>query len=162
MARRVFFSFHYNRDAWRASQIRNMGVVEGNRPATDNDWEKVTKGGDAAIKTWIDDQMKNRSCVIVLIGYGTANRKWIEYEIRKAWADGKGVLGIHIHKLKDALGNQSSKGANPFKGIKVDGEDLEKAVKVYDPPFQTSSYVYDHIKDNLSGWIESAIGSRDQ
>jgi hypothetical protein len=27
--RKVFYSFHYMPDAWRASQVRNMGVVEG-------------------------------------------------------------------------------------------------------------------------------------
>ena len=28
--RRTFFSFRYKPDNWRASQVRNMGVVEGN------------------------------------------------------------------------------------------------------------------------------------
>ena len=41
MACCVFYSFHYNADNARASQVRNMGVVEGNRPATDNEWEQV-------------------------------------------------------------------------------------------------------------------------
>ncbi len=49
MYRRVFYSFNYAEDAWRASQVRNMGVVEGNRPATDNEWQDVSKGGDSAI-----------------------------------------------------------------------------------------------------------------
>ena len=26
--RQVFFSFEYNKDAWRASQVRNMGKVD--------------------------------------------------------------------------------------------------------------------------------------
>ncbi len=34
--RQVFFSFHYEADAWRAAQVRNMGVVEGNEPVSDN------------------------------------------------------------------------------------------------------------------------------
>lgn len=38
MARRVFFSFHYKPDNWRAAQVRNAGVVEGNTPVSDNDW----------------------------------------------------------------------------------------------------------------------------
>jgi hypothetical protein len=29
MARRVFFSFHYDRDIWRANQVRNCNVVAG-------------------------------------------------------------------------------------------------------------------------------------
>ena len=71
MARRAFYSFHYKPDNWRASQVRNMGVVEGNSPASDNDWETVTKGGDPAIEKWIGEQMYGKSCAIVLIGSGT-------------------------------------------------------------------------------------------
>lgn len=56
MARRVFFSFHFAKDAWRAAQVRNMGVVEGNKPLSDNEWEKVKKGGEQAIKKWINEQ----------------------------------------------------------------------------------------------------------
>ena len=85
MPRRVFYSFHYTPDNWRASQVRNIGAIEGNQPAKDNDWETITKGGDKAIEKWIGDQMNGRSCVVVLIGAGTANRKWINHEIVKAW-----------------------------------------------------------------------------
>lgn len=41
-------------------------------------------GGDPAIEAWIDAEMNGRTCAIVLIGNGTANRKWINYEITKA------------------------------------------------------------------------------
>ena len=160
MARRVFFSFHYKRDSWRVGKVRNIGTVEDNKPASDNAWEEVAKGGDAAIKKWIDGQMKNRSCAIVLIGYGTSGRKWIEYEIKKAWKDGKGVLGIHIHQLTDSSGSQSAKGANPFKGITVDGDGLGSLVEVYDPPYVTSGSVYKHISENIESWIERAIKAR--
>ena len=44
MARKVFYSFHSVPDCTRAARVRDMGVVEGNPPATDNDWEKITKG----------------------------------------------------------------------------------------------------------------------
>ena len=44
MARRVFYSFHYKPDNWRAAQVRNIGAIEGNNPASDNDWEAVKKG----------------------------------------------------------------------------------------------------------------------
>jgi len=56
--RQVFYSFHYKPDSWRVSQVRNIGTIEGNKPAPDNDWETVTKSGDDAIKKWIEDQMK--------------------------------------------------------------------------------------------------------
>ena len=161
MARRVFFSFHYKPDNWRAAEVRNMGVVEGDKPVTDNEWETVTGGGDAAIRKWIDDQMKGKSCAVVLIGSKTAGRKWIKYEIKKAWDDKKGVVGIYIHKLKDKDGNQSSKGRNPFDDITINGSKLSSIVKDYNSPYKTSTYVYDYIKDNIAEWVEEAISIRE-
>ena len=81
MKRRVFYSFHYKPDNWRASKVRNIGAIEGNQPATDNDWETVKRGGDRAIERWIAGQMRGRSCTVVLVGANTANRKWINREI---------------------------------------------------------------------------------
>ena len=164
MARRAFYSFHYVPDNWRASQVRNMGVVDGNKPATDNDWETVKKGGDAAIKKWIDDQLDGRSCTVVLIGAETAGRKWIDYEIETSWNEGKGVLGIYIHNLKNSDGKQSTKGKNPFETftMKQDQAKLSSIVKAYDLPFTDSQKVYDHIKTNLADWIEAAIKIRNE
>ena len=39
--RQVFFSFHYMRDVWRASMVRNMGKVDKSSTFSDNDWEEV-------------------------------------------------------------------------------------------------------------------------
>jgi hypothetical protein len=162
MARRIFSSFHYKPDNWRAATVRSIGAIEGNKLASDNDWESVTSGGDSAIKRWIDEQMKGKSCVVVLIGAGTAGRKWINYEIEKGWNDGKGLLGIYVHNLKDRDGTQATKGRNPFDGFTV-GEQKKKLssiVKAYDPPYSTSSNAYGHIKDNIVDWIEEAIAIR--
>lgn len=160
MARKAFYSFHYLNDNWRASTVRNMGAVEGNKPATDNDWETVKKGGDKAIQKWIDDQMKGKSCLIVLVGEKTAGRKWIKYEIEKAWNDGKGVVGVQIHKLKNSAGNQSSQGRNPFDDFKIGDKSLSSIVKLKKPTQTTSQGVYNHIKDNLADWLEEAIKIR--
>jgi hypothetical protein len=162
MTRKAFFSFHYVPDNWRASQVRNMGVIEGNQPCSDNDWEEITKGGDAAIKTWIDGQLSGKSCAVVLIGSGTPGRKWIKYEIEKAWNEGKGLVGIYIHNLKNAAGMQATKGRNPFADFTLNQgkTNLSSVVKAYDPPYTTSTYVYDHIKDNIADWIEEAITIR--
>ncbi|HOA61871.1 MAG TPA: TIR domain-containing protein [Verrucomicrobiota bacterium] len=164
MARRAFYSFHFDADNWRASQVRNIGAIEGNSPASDNDWEAVKKGGDAAIQQWIDNQLSGRGCTIVLIGSATAGRKWINYEIEKSWSDGKGVLGIFIHRLKDRNGQQSSKGANPFDRftLQPDNSKLSRIVKAYDPPYLDSSDVYKYIADNLAAWVEDAIASRNK
>ncbi|MBS1960866.1 MAG: TIR domain-containing protein [Bdellovibrionales bacterium] len=160
MARQVFYSFHYKPDNWRASQIRNIGVVEGNRPASDNDWEEVTRGGDEAIKKWIATQLQGRSCSIILIGSETAGRKWINYEIGEAWKNGLGILGIHIHNIKNSDGKQCSKGTNPFSGLKLGEKSFDTVVKTYDPPHSESTQVYQYIEKNLAEWIEEAIKIR--
>ena len=160
VTRRVFFSFHYRPDNWRAGQVRNMGLVEGNAPVSDNDWETVTRGGDAAIQRWIDGQLYGKSCAIVLIGSQTSGRKWIKYEIEKAWDDGKGLLGIYIHNLQDRNGKQSAKGPNPFYSVTVNGRRLSNIVNAYDPPYKRSTNVYAHIKNNIADWVEEAIDIR--
>jgi hypothetical protein len=164
MARKAFFSFHYKPDNWRASQVRQMGVIEGEAPVSDNDWEKITKGGDDAIKKWIAGQMLGKSCAVVLIGANTAGRKWINYEIVKAWDDKKGLLGIYIHNLQDSDQKKSTKGGNPFDHITMggtSGKKLSSVVKAYDPPYSGSTEVYAYIKQNLSDWVETAIKIRD-
>ncbi|MCJ1966326.1 TIR domain-containing protein [Candidatus Nanosynbacter sp. TM7-087] len=163
MSRKVFYSFHFTPDSWRASQVRNIGIVEGNQPVSDNDWEDVKKGGNDAIQKWINNQLHGRSCTIVLIGKNTAGRKWIKYEIEKSWNDGKGVVGIYVHNLKNVNGEQTSKGNNPFDDftMKRNGKKLSSIVKVYDPPHSDSTDVYDYIKNNLESWVEEAISIRE-
>ena len=162
MKRRVFYSFHYAPDNWRASQVRNIGVIEGNRPATDNDWETVKKGGDKAIKQWIARQMHGRSCTIVLVGANTANRKWINHEIVKSWDDGMGVVGIHIHGLENSRGEVSRKGTNPFSfiGYGNTGKKLSSIVKCYNPTGDNSRARYDWISRHLSNAVEEALKIR--
>jgi len=48
MARRTFFSFHYERDAWRAGQVRNSWVTQDREAAGFWDaagWEEVKRKG---------------------------------------------------------------------------------------------------------------------
>ena len=162
MARNCFYSFHYKPDNARASQVRNIGVIEGNPPISDHDWESVTKGGDDAIKRWIAGQMKGKTCAIVLVGTGTANRKWINHEIIKAWDDGLGVVGVRIHGLKNLDGQTSNKGDNPFDyiGYGSTGKKLSSIVKCYDPGGTSSKERYDWISTHLANAVEEAIKIR--
>lgn len=164
MTRKVFFSFHYQPDNWRVSQVRNIGVIEGNQPAKDNDWETVVGGGDTQIKKWISDQMVGRTCTVILAGKDTANRKWINHEIVESWDKGKGVVVIYIHNLKNSQGEQSDKGRNPLEYIKhgPTGKKLSEIAKAYDPPYSTSKFVYEYIEDNIDSWIEEAIKIRQE
>lgn len=162
--RRAFYSFHYKEDNWRASQVRNIGSIEGNRPATDNDWEEVKRGGDTAITNWIKGQMKEKSCTIVLVGTNTANRKWINYEISESWKEGLGVVGIHIYGLKDMNRLTSIMGSNPFSAVKVPGTQklMSTVVKCYNPTGGNSNEKYAWITHNLSKMVEEAIDIRNR
>ncbi|MEJ5027465.1 TIR domain-containing protein [Brucella anthropi] len=160
MARRTFLSFHYKNDHWRVSQVKQMGVIEEQPLLSANKWEEVENAGEDAIRKWIDDNLKGKSCLIVLIGSKTARRKWVEYEIKEAWNAGKGVLGVYVHNLKDSDGNQCAKGANPFANFTVGTEPLTNYAMAYDPPYSISTNVYQYIKDNLDDWVEKAIQLR--
>ncbi|MCD5380784.1 TIR domain-containing protein [Candidatus Gracilibacteria bacterium] len=157
--RQVFYSFHYNNDVLRVSQIRSIGALEDNKPVSANDWEEVKKKGDTGIKKWIDDNMNYRSCVIVMIGEDTSKRKWVKHEIEKAWNENRGVLGIYIHNIKCPNNGKSNKGANPFDNFTLDKgkKKLSSVVKCYNP---SSSDAYNDIRNNLEDWIEEAIKIR--
>jgi MTH538 TIR-like domain (DUF1863) len=141
MARRVFFSFHYQNDIWRANQVRNAHIVEGTAAAGFHDgslWEEAKKKGDAAIKKLIDDGLQGTTVTAVLIGSETANRKYVGYEIQQSIARGNGLLGIYIHNLKDQKGNTSTRGAIPA------------ALSAAKAP------VYEWDQNQFGAWVEAA------
>ena len=155
--RQVFYSFHYDNDVFRVQQIRNIGALEDNQPASPNTWETIKRYGDDAIKRWIDDNMQNRSCVIVLVGEQTANRKWVKYEIKKAWEDGRALLGIYIHNIKDPRNGYCRQGANPFGCFTLGTRRLSEIVPCKNPnPYDA----YNDIRNNMDKWIEEAIAIR--
>ena len=156
--RQVFYSFHFDNDVMRVQLIRNIGLIEDNKPVTVNTWEGVKRQGRASIEKWINDNLQYKSCIVVLVGSDTANRPWVQYEIEKAWNAGKGVVGIHIHNLKCPRNGTSIKGKNPFQQFPLqNGKLMSNYAKCYNPP---SSYAYTFIKDHLAVWIEEAIKIR--
>jgi hypothetical protein len=99
MARRVFFSFHYGRDIWRANQVRNSWVTQDREAAGFFDaslWEKAKTKGQDAIERLIDGALQNTSVTVVLIGSQTAGRRYIAYEIQQSFARGNGMLGVYM------------------------------------------------------------------
>ena len=137
-----------------------MGVIEGDAPCSDNDWESVTRGGEAAIQKWIQQELVGKTCLIVLVGSGTAKRKWINYEIIEAWKEKKAVFGVHIHGLQNRLGQQAAKGLNPFDHLTFGNQNFSAVAQIYDPPYSDSKDVYNYIRANMSAWIEKAIAIR--
>jgi len=141
MARRVFFSFHYEY-VWKVNQIRSMPNVIGTSAAGFQDaslWEEAKKKGDKEIKRMIDKGLENTSVTVVCVTYGTTSRKYINYEIDKSLERGNGLVAVQIHHLKDQNGQTGSPGAIPPQ-IEANGF---KAYKYTD-------------KEALAYWIEEA------
>jgi hypothetical protein len=157
MARKIFFSFHYERDAWRAGQVRNCNVVstEDEYGFIDAaEWESIKKKGDSAIQHWIDDQLKNTSVTALLIGAETADREWVQHEILKSWNRGNGIVGIRIHNIKDEDQKTDTAGRNPLDDYKLpDGTILSSVCKTYD-------WLINDGRKNLGTWADEAADIR--
>lgn len=157
MARKVFFSFHYENDVWRANQVRNSWVTKPDTEAagfTDAaDFEEVKKGGDPAIKRWIDNQLSGTSVTVVIIGSDTSNRDYIKYELEQSWKKGNGILGIYIHQCKDRNSKTCEKGSTSFGPIFTSSTDNKN---YFFERFETYDWIDNDGYNNLGKWIEVA------
>ncbi len=152
MARRVFFSFHYQNDWWRVWQVRKhnqfkkvAGDVNNAELFINRDnWEEVKRQGDGAIKREINEGMKYTSVTVVLIGQETYDRRYVKYEIERSEEQGRGLLGVYIGRLKDDKGNYGANGPNPFHYASLD-----YSYPVYD-------WVNNDGYNNFSDWVEQA------
>lgn len=152
----VFYSFHYERDSWRVQQIIQMGSVEGQPLLNSQAWEEIKRKGDTAVEKWIEEQMKYKSAVVVLVGAKTDGRRWVRHEITKAWNDRRPLLGIRIHGLADEAGKTDISGGNPFEKVTFKtGGSVADHVPLFSPSGVDSKAVYASIKQNLSTWIAS-------
>jgi hypothetical protein len=142
MAHRAFFSFHYEKDVWRAGVVRNSDVTKNDVEAEWIDgsiWEEAKKQGDAAVSALIDGALIGTSVTAVLIGSETASRKWVQYEIDQSVERGNGLLGIYIHNIKNKDGFTGTRGENP----------LPAGYKTYD-------WINDDGYSNLGSWVDVA------
>ncbi|WP_306057413.1 TIR domain-containing protein [Natronococcus wangiae] len=155
MARTTFFSFHYDNDIWRASQVRNSDVVDNSIDESGfidgASWESIKRDGDDAVRDWINRNMKGCSVTVVLIGSETYNRKWINHEIEKSYQEDMGLVGVRIHKIRDEGGNRDGRGNNPLSRYQDSntGESLSSIFNTYD-------WVSDNGRENLGDWVEEA------
>ena len=117
MARRCFFSFHYQDVIdFRANVVRNHNITKDNNGGffDASIWETAKKQGDLALKRLINGSLDNTTVTVVLIGSGTHSRRWVQYEIMKSIERGNRVIGIHINSIRDRHGNVFAQGRNPF------------------------------------------------
>jgi hypothetical protein len=128
--RRVFFSFHYQRDINRVNVVRNSWRFRpgnGTQPADWFDhsiWEEAKRTGTQALKHLIHSGMERSSVTCVLAGSETWARPWVRYEIAYGLARGNGLLTVFIDGLKCMKTGVSQRGPNPldYLGLKWDGQ----------------------------------------
>jgi len=157
MEQRIFFSFYFDAEPWRANTIRDSWENEPESRLTgffdSAELKELKKDGDAAIKEWIDEQLEGTSVTVVLIGSEAFNRPYCKYAIEKSFERGNGMVGIYIHKIKDKHGNISTKGSNKFGVI---GEDKDNNSVFFSTAYPTYDWVDDNGCCNLKEWIEDA------
>jgi Thoeris protein ThsB, TIR-like domain len=117
MARRVFFSFHFDHDVFRANQVRMENVVAGPDEAgffDHSEYEEAKRTGPLGIRRMILRHLNNTTVTVVLIGTYTAWRPWVQFEIAESIRRRNGILGIHINHLRDHRQMTSLPGPEPF------------------------------------------------
>ena len=157
MARRVFFSFHYEKDAQRAAVVRNHAVTKDSDDVAGYvdkaGWESIEKGGDAGIKKWIGEQLNGTSVTVVLIGAETDSREWVKYELRESYARGNGILGVRINNIKDFEGKTAVACSGHFGSL---GKDNKGSDVYFSSVAKTHDWVNDDGYNNFGKWVEEA------
>lgn len=160
MPRKVFFSFHYDRDIRRVVQVRNSWVVRAERetqPFVDKaEWESIKRSGRESIERWIDRQLEGTSVTVVLIGAETYEREWVRYEIKRSYELRKGMIGVYIHNIRDPQLGTDQKGRNPFDywSVKQNGQSVS-----FSSLYRTYDWVGDDGYKNFSRWIDAAANA---
>jgi hypothetical protein len=161
MVRRVFFSYHFQEDAWRANQVRNSWVTEPVREAAGffdaADQEEIKRDSNEAIKRWIDEQLRGTTVTAVLIGEETAKREFVQYEIEKSFKRGNALLGIRIHDLKNRQRKEGWEGSNPLKDYAFEIKSGEKRLSDVYPTYDWS---HDNGRENIGEWVEDAVEAK--
>lgn len=163
MARRTFFSFHYERDIWRANQVRNSWVTQDREAAGFFDaglWEEAKKKGEEAIKKLILQGLENTSVTAVLMGAETSTRPYVMFEIKESYKRGNGLLGVYIHKLEDQNGATDVGGQNPFENLYLPKPDGSKVY--FSSLYSTYDWVPDDGYSNFGTWVEKAAKQADR
>jgi hypothetical protein len=157
MARRVFFSFHYDNDINRSMIVRNSWVTQGKEAAGFVDkaeFEQVKRQGNDAVYRWIDSQLEGTSVTVVLIGTETLTRQFVQYEICKSLQRGNAVIGIRINGIRDMRTLTTSAQGNVHTKI---GQYDDGTPAYFD---NICDGIYDYTTQNgyanMGNWIENA------
>ncbi len=117
MAKRVFFSFHYQDVIdFRVNVVRNHKLTKSDNAGyfDASIWEDAKRTSDLALKRLINSEIQYTSVTCVLVGTHTFERRWVDYEIFKSLQKGNKILAIHINGIKGKNGHVKANGNNPL------------------------------------------------
>jgi hypothetical protein len=167
MARKVFFSFHYQNDIFRVNVVRHHSLTKTGYSDSgyfDHSlWEKAKSQSPQHLQNMINDGLQNTTVSVILIGSETANRPWVKYEIEQAIKRGNGFIGICIHNIKCAKTvSPSLMGPNPLdlhfckapqvSDLSYMGDSIVPLSRIY----STYDWVDDDGYNNFQDWVEAA------
>lgn len=162
MAKKVFFSFHYQDVIdFRANVVRNHGnfkLTKSEAGFYDSSiWEEAKKTSDLSLKRLINNRLKNTSNTCVLIGSGTFERRWVDYEIFKSLKKGNYIFGVHINNIPCKNKKIKPKGNNPlyYLGYSIDNTGTKLSLHNY---IKGKWIAY----DDLDGWTVNKFPEKDR
>jgi len=124
MAKRVFFSFHYQDVIdFRANVVRNHWMTKPDRDSAGffdaSIWETAKRTGSTAIKRLINSGLDGTSVTCVLVGSETYARPWVRYEILKSFRKGNSIFAVHVNPIRGKDQQTKAKGLNPLSYLGV-------------------------------------------
>ncbi len=124
MAKRVFFSFHYQDVIdFRANVVRQHWQMKPDRESAGffdaSLWESAKRTGPTALKRLINSGLDGTSATCVLIGSDTFVRPWVRYEILKSFRKGNSIVAVHINSIKGRDQRIKTPGLNPLEFVGV-------------------------------------------
>lgn len=128
MAKRVFFSFHYQDVIdFRANVVRRHWMTKPDREEAGffdaSLWESAKRIGGTAVKRLVNDGLNNTSVTCVLVGSETYARPWVRYEILKSYRRGNALRVVHINSIKGKDELTKPQGPNPLRYVGVSFSD---------------------------------------
>src|SRR5690606_3846838 len=108
-AQNVFIS-HHGKDDEQIQKVKDLLKSKGK--VIKNSSIDSTKPNNANNEEYIKSMLRSRiqwsSCLLVLIGEGTHNREWVNWEIEEAERQGRRIVGLYLrggteNEIPDAL-----------------------------------------------------------
>ena len=158
MAKRVFFSFHYQDVIdFRANVVRNHRITKDNQAGyfDASIWESAKKTSELALKRLINSEIQNTSVTCVLVGTETFNRRWVDYELFKSLEKGNKIIAVHINGIKDKYGSTKPNGNNPLYYLGYSFVNNGTKIKLH-------NYIKGNWTDynDLDGWFVKQVDER--